>query len=165
MSLTLKRIAKLAKSPGRYHCQFGLYLQVPVPGKKPRPARASWLFRYERNGRERWLGLGASHAYSLEEARELARKARQQLDQGIDPIDARRAERAAKALEAARILSFEQAAKQYFDAHERKEPGRRLPNRDPLAIEWIKSGGDDAVAVAVRMSANDPGCVKTRRLM
>jgi Arm DNA-binding domain len=91
MSLTIKRIAKLANSPGRYHDQFGLYLQVPVPGTKPRPARASWLFRYERHGRERWLGLGPLHTYTLDEARELARKTRQQLAQGIDPVDARRA--------------------------------------------------------------------------
>lgn len=120
MTLTVKRVQKLANSPGRYHDQFGLYLQVPVPGKMPRPMRASWLFRYERNGRERWLGLGALHTYSLEEARELARKARQQLDQGIDPVDARRADHQARALEAARTLTFEQAAAQYFDAHERK---------------------------------------------
>jgi integrase len=121
MSLTSKRIQKLANSPGRYHDQFGLYLQVPDAGKKsPRPTRASWLFRYERHGRERWLGLGPLHTFRLNEARELARKARQQLNEGIDPVEARRAERQARALEAARSLTFEQAAKQYFDTHEKK---------------------------------------------
>ena len=39
---------------------------------------------------------------------------------GIDPLDARKAEREAQALESARSLTFEQAAQQYFDAHERK---------------------------------------------
>jgi integrase len=121
MSLTVKRIAKLANSPGRYHDELGLYLQVPEAGKKsPRPTRASWLFRYERQGRERWLGLGALHTYTLDEARGLARKVRQQLDQGIDPIEARQAERQTRALEAARTITFEQAAKQYFNAHEKK---------------------------------------------
>jgi hypothetical protein len=33
------------------------------------------------------MGLGALHTYSLEEARKLARKARQQLSEGIDPVD------------------------------------------------------------------------------
>jgi integrase len=121
MGLTAKRVQKLAKLPGRYHDQLGLYLQVPVPGSRsPRPNRASWLFRYERYGRERWMGLGALQTYGLSEARELARKARQQLHQGIDPVDARRAERQARALESARTMTFEKAAKEYFDSHERK---------------------------------------------
>jgi Phage integrase central domain/Arm DNA-binding domain len=66
------------------------------------------------------MGLGALHTYTLDEARELARKARQQLKEGIDPVDARQADRAARALEAARSVAFEEAAQQYFDAHERK---------------------------------------------
>lgn len=58
-------------------------------------------------------------AYSqLEDARDRAQRTRRQLLDGIDPLDARKAERAAQALEAARSLTFEQAAQQYFDAHE-----------------------------------------------
>jgi integrase len=121
MALTVKRIARLLKTAGRYSDGHGLYLQVPQAGqKKPRGSRASWLFRYERDGRERWMGLGPLHTYSLDEARERARKARQQIKDGIDPLDARRAERSARALTAAKALSFEQAAQQYFDGHERK---------------------------------------------
>jgi integrase len=39
---------------------------------------------------------------------------------GIDPIDAKRAALAASALVAAKAISFEQAAQQYFDAHEKQ---------------------------------------------
>ena len=58
------------------------------------PNNASWQLRYQRNGRERWFGLGPLHAVTLKDARERARTARLQLLDGIDPIDARRAERA-----------------------------------------------------------------------
>jgi hypothetical protein len=50
--------------------------------------------RYERAGRERWMGLGPLHTFTLEEARARARQARQQIADGIDPLDARRAARA-----------------------------------------------------------------------
>jgi integrase len=113
MALTVRRVERLTK-PGRYGDGQGLSLQVSPSGVK------SWLFRYERNGRERWMGLGPLHTVDLTEARERARKARQQLLDGIDPRDAREADRAAKAVAAARALPFEEAARQYFDSHERK---------------------------------------------
>jgi integrase len=113
MPLTALRVAK-AKKTGRYGDGQGLYLQVTNAGVK------SWLLRFEHNGRERWMGLGPLHTISLKEARDRARKARQQLLDGIDPLDARKAERAAQALEAARALTFDEATRQYFDQHERK---------------------------------------------
>lgn len=111
MALTAKRIAKL-NTPGRYGDGHGLYLQVMSPTNR------SWLLRYQRNGRERWLGLGPIHTFDLNEARMRARKARQQLHDGLDPLEVRSAERAAAALAAARALTFEAAAQGYFDAHE-----------------------------------------------
>ena len=115
MALNAKRIAILSK-PGRYRDPDtrGLYLQVGRTGTK------SWLLRYELNGRERFHGLGSCEDFTLKEARERARAARQKISDGIDPIDAKRAERAAKAVEAARILTFQDAARHYFDQHERK---------------------------------------------
>jgi integrase len=117
MTLTSKRIVKLTE-PGRYGDGRGLYLQVTDAGVR------SWILRYERNGRERAMGLGPVGDFTIEEARERARKARQQLSDGIDPIDARRAERARQATEAAlaaaKNVSFEQCARQYFDHHSSK---------------------------------------------
>lgn len=112
MALTTKRIARLAKA-GRYGDGHGLYLQVASR------ANRSWLLRYERGGRERWMGLGPLHTIDLQEARERARRARQQLLDGIDPLEARSAARAASALAAAKAITFEAAAQSYFDAHER----------------------------------------------
>jgi integrase len=78
------------------------------------------MLRFERAGRERWHGLGSVSVWSLREARERARAARQLLADGIDPIDAKKAAKAAAALKAARALTFEEAAKQYYTQHERK---------------------------------------------
>jgi len=113
MALTAIGVNK-AKKPGRYGDGRGLYLQVSNSGVK------SWLFRYVQHGRERWMGLGPLHTVGLSDARERSRRARQQLLDGIDPLDARKAEQAAQALQAARSLTFEEAAQQYFDAHENK---------------------------------------------
>jgi integrase len=66
------------------------------------------------------MGLGPFHTISLQEARERARKARQQLFDGLDPLETRRSERARAALERAKAVTFEVATARYFDAHEAK---------------------------------------------
>lgn len=113
MALSVKRVENL-KRPGRYGDGQGLYLQITATGSK------SWLFRYERDGRERSLGLGPFHTVGLHAARERARKARQQLLDGIDPLENRRADRAKTALESSKAVTFEAATLAYFDAHQAK---------------------------------------------
>src|SRR5262245_6961651 len=105
--LTAKKVEKLRKRPGRYADGAGLYLQIGGP------SAASWLLRFERNGRERWYGLGPFHTFGLSEARERARKARQQLHDGIDPLEAKRQQRAQAAAAALKTLSFGEAAQAY----------------------------------------------------
>ncbi|CAJ0869778.1 hypothetical protein AMST5_02168 [freshwater sediment metagenome] len=113
--LSEKKVATLRKTKGRYADGAGLYLQVMNP-----PHNASWLFRYERDGKERWMGLGPLHTFDLKEARERARAIRQQLHDGKDPVEAKREARAAEALEAAQTITFAEAAERYFEAHEKK---------------------------------------------
>ena len=62
MQLTAKRVATFVKRPGRYHDGHGLILVVINPNN------ASWQLRYQRNGRERWLGLGPLHTVTLKDA-------------------------------------------------------------------------------------------------
>jgi integrase len=114
--LTAKIVQRL-KSEGRYKDGFmpGLYLQVSQTGTK------SWLLRYEVNGRrERWMGLGSAAIFSLAEARARARVARQQLSDGIDPLQAKRDAKTAARLAAAKQLTFREAAKRYAAQHEAK---------------------------------------------
>jgi integrase len=113
MALTVKGLAKLTE-PGRYGDGHGLYLQV---GKGTGRA---WLLRYVLRGKERWMGLGPLYDFTLDEARERAHKARQQLRDGIDPLEARAAARQALILEDAKRITFKEAAQKYFDQHERK---------------------------------------------
>jgi integrase len=125
MALTVKQVAK-ATEPGRYGDGDGLYLQVTVTkpkGGKPRKRQPSrvWVLRYETAGRIRWMGLGSLATLTPAEARERARKARQLVKDGIDPIDARKFERTSRATEqaaaTAKAVSFVQAAEDYFAFH------------------------------------------------
>jgi integrase len=100
-----------AKEPGLYGDGSGLWLQVNGNSK-------SWLLRYMIDGRARYMGLGAYPAFSLKEARERARRARQLVIDRIDPIEARNQERAQKKLEVAKAITFEQACERYVALHE-----------------------------------------------
>jgi integrase len=118
MGLTVKRVERL-REKGRYPDGNNLYLQII------NPANRSWVFRYERDGRERAMGLGPAHTLTLAEAREKAREARKLLLDGIDPLDHRKAQHAALAAGRAKALTFREAAERYFDQHERKWGNRK----------------------------------------
>jgi integrase len=115
--LTEKRVRD-TRRPGRYRDRggpvAGLLLQVSPGGAK------SYVLRYERHGREHMLGLGSAATFTLAEARQRARAARQLLADGIDPLGAKRDALAAARLAEQRKLSFKQAAERYFDQNESK---------------------------------------------
>ena len=113
--LTAKRVERMQK-PGRYRDGDirGLYLQIGPTGGK------SWGLRYMRGGVEHWYGLGPVDTFTLKEARERARAARQLLHDGIDPIEHKRSEKAKLAAAKAKLLTFREAAQRYFDQHEGK---------------------------------------------
>lgn len=110
MSLSQTRADKI-KAPGRYGDGRGLYLQVTRTGSR------SWLFRYELHGRERVMGLGPCADFTLEEARERARLARQLLKDGIDPLAVAHETRAKTAQANARTVTFHKAAEAYCEFH------------------------------------------------
>jgi integrase len=83
----------------------------------PSGGTKSWIFRYERNGRERHMGHGPVHTLSLADARERARDCRRLLLDGRDPIEVRKAERMRERVEAARGLTFQECANQHIEAH------------------------------------------------
>src|SRR5215469_5942072 len=89
----------------------GLYLRVTPEGAR------NWVLRYMLNSRPRWMGLGPLALFSLADARAKALEARRKRHEGIDPIDARRAERARQLLEAAKSISFRECGEAYIASH------------------------------------------------
>jgi hypothetical protein len=75
--LTALRVAQ-EKRPGRYADGGGLYLRVSeYPCQDGTLAHSKgWVFRYQRGGRERMMGLGSLNTLSLVEARVAARQCR-----------------------------------------------------------------------------------------
>ncbi|QEP41987.1 DUF4102 domain-containing protein [Ectothiorhodospiraceae bacterium BW-2] len=80
--LTALFVKKTTKR-GYYADGRGLYLQVSATGSK------SWVFRFRFNGRSREMGLGSIHDVEMAQAREQVKLYRQQIKEGIDPIEAR----------------------------------------------------------------------------
>lgn len=95
----------------------GLYLEVNPAGGK------WWRWKYRFGGKENRLSLGVYPDVSLKAAREKRDTARQQLAAGIDPGQARRAEKLAQA----GAESFEAIAREW---HAKFSPG------------WVASHGD-----------------------
>ena len=135
--LTAKKIARLGI--GRYldgGDNRGLYLQITARKQNgkviepPEVGGGSWLLRYERNGHERWMGLGSLAVFNLKEARQRARAARQLLADGIDPLDLKKAAKTEKVITEARKITFEKAARQWFD--EKQATWRNSKHRDQV---------------------------------
>ncbi len=99
------------RKAGYYPDGAGLYLQVSESGTK------SWVFRFMLSGRAREMGIGSAQAFSLEEARASRDKQRRLLSEGLDPIEARKAERARNAMDQAQAKTFKDCAEAYIDAH------------------------------------------------
>src|SRR5262245_29905525 len=90
----------------------GLYLQCSVAADGS--ISRSWVFRYRAGNRERWMGLGPLRDVTLAEAREKAAAARKMRLEGIDPIEARQAKRAADKLEATKRTTFAECIETYL---------------------------------------------------
>lgn len=108
--LKAKQVEQLSER-GLYGDGGGLYLQVAKGGSK------SWLFRFKRDGRSRWHGLGSARDVSLADARIKAGDARRLRLGGGDPIEAKRAAKAAARVEAAKAITFGAAAKRFIKAN------------------------------------------------
>ena len=89
--LSAVEVAK-AKGPAVLHDGGGLYLRVSRTGSK------SWVFRFQLDGKRRDMGLGPYPEISLAEARGRATEHRRLRHDGIDPLDAKAAQRQAQRL-------------------------------------------------------------------
>src|SRR5262245_33073399 len=96
------------KAPGLHHVGDGLYLRItPQLGR-------TWVFRYQRGGVPRSMGLGRA---TLAEARRKLAEARAILANGEDPVAKAKARRLAVAAELASGMTFKGAATRFIDSH------------------------------------------------
>jgi integrase len=113
--LTAQRVERIKSAeqpkPGMHADGDGLYLRVTPEGAR------NWVLRYMLNRKPRWMGLGPLRLYGLAEARTRALDARRKRHDGIDPIEARRAQRTRERLDAAKTVTFKQCAENYIASH------------------------------------------------
>ena len=122
--LTAKEVGS-AKTPGLYGDGKGLWLRVGHGAGK------SWVLRYMIRGRAHEMGIGSYSDYSLSEARERARHYRKLIkDEGVDPIERRRARRDADQAARAKTMTFKECADSCIKAH---SAGWRNPKH---AAQW-----------------------------
>jgi integrase len=139
---------KTLRTPG-LHCDGGsLYLQISVGRRGNR--RRSWIFRYALPGRKtRDMGLGSLNDVTLKEAREIARRCRNLVREGRDPIRERDAEVARNLAASAVVMTFDKAAETYMRRH-----SARWQNTD-YATQWPNSLRAYVSPVIGRMSVAD----------
>lgn len=151
--LSPAKVAALVKAakPGLYGDGAGLALRIGRQGA------ASWVLRYMRQGAAREMGLGPVHTVGLAEARERARRHRQDLLDGIDPLAQRVAAKAA----AKPLATFAQVAEMYLTAHApswRSETHRRQWRQtlDDYVLPSLGTMGVAAIAVGDVMGIVEP---------
>jgi len=98
-----------AKGPAVLHDGGGLYLRVSATRAK------SWVFRFQLDGKRRDMGLGPYPDISLAEARARAAAHRNQRRDGIDPLDAKAAQRQAQRVSVAKGRTFRECAAEFID--------------------------------------------------
>lgn len=145
--LTALEVERIKKAPagervGSHADGGGLYLHVTPNGAK------SWLYCYMLRNRSREMGLGALSAVSLAEARQRAGEFRSLRAAGVDPIDARKAAQAKAQLEAARSITFKQAAGEFIEAYKPSWSNAKHANQWEATLATYVYPVFGAVAVA-----------------
>jgi len=129
MPLTDTRIRQLkhsGKAAGdKYTDARSLHLLVKEAGKY-------WRMSYRFDGKQRLLALGVYPTVTLARARQLRDEARQLLSEGIDPMQAKRQDRAVKA--AAAMHSFEAVARAWLN----KTAPSRASSTQQKNTSWLE---------------------------
>jgi len=103
---TAVRNAKPQEKPAKLYDGRGLYLEVSPAGGK------WWRLKYRFDGKEKRLSLGIYPDVSLKDARNRRDAARKLLADGTDPSENRKAQKSARAGQAAN--SFEVVTREWF---------------------------------------------------
>lgn len=112
--LTDLQVKAKAKVEGRHYVGGTPNLCLLVGGNK-----RSWILRARIGNRRTDLGLGSYPEVSLSEARQHGDRIRQQIREGVDPVAAKREERAAKAA-AMKAKTFKQCVEEFLTSKDAK---------------------------------------------
>ena len=118
--LSATKVKAILKKPGRYSDGDGLILFVRSPGQ------ASWVARFQNNGKRRDYGIGSAKLYPLAEARERAWQVRRAIADGRDP-------RLLWETPAPLLLTFKEAAEDFFAKGNKAGDRRQKQGRSQLA--------------------------------
>jgi integrase len=138
-----------ALGAGKHHDEHGLYLEVRNATSK------SYTGRYTIAGKERWIGVGSAKDIPLKRARELHAENRRLIAERIDPREHRRQRQTAAAVEAAKVVTFEQLAERFIASHEAgwRNPKHRQQWRNTLKTYVYPHIGELPVQVIDTASA------------
>lgn len=116
----------------------GLLMQLTSKGGR------SWLLRTSVGDKRKEFGLGGFPEIGLSAARDRARDLKQQIRDGVDPIEDRKAKRSALLAERRRGLTFEKAVDRYLDAKldEFSNPKHRQQWRNTLKTYAVPALGN-----------------------
>jgi integrase len=133
------------KEPGRYPVGgvAGLYLKVAPSGSR------SWVLRVVIAGKRRDAGLGGYPDVPLAQAREKARKARDDVERGVDPIAQRAAALSAMISARGTETTFEEAAQKFIEAKANEWANAKH------AAQWISTLGSYAFPVIGKLQVRD----------
>lgn len=109
-----------------------LYLNIANGGSK------SWIFRYYSQGKQREMGLGSFLALDLSKAREEARRLREQVAQGFDPIEERERAKAQKLQDVAAAEAFSKTWEWCCETYVLDVKGPELTNPKHRA-QWLST--------------------------
>lgn len=118
-----------------------------------------WMLRVMVQGKRRDMGIGPYPEMTLADARAAATAARNAIRDGLDPIAKRRAERSATAAAQARLLSFDEAATKYIEAH---SPGWRNAKH---AAQWQATLDTYASPVIGQLQVADVSTAHVRSIL
>src|ERR1700686_1690348 len=108
-----------AKGPAVLHDGGGLYLRVAASRRdgdgNEKLGAKSWVFRFQLDGKRRDMGLGPFPDISLAEARGKATERRKLRHEGIDPLDAKAAQRQAQRVSVAKGRTFRECAVEFIE--------------------------------------------------
>ena len=104
------------REPGKHYDGGGLML-LAAPTARKGEVNKSWLFRFQIDKRERYMGLGSTRVVSLAEARAKANEARKLLASGVDPLTHRNAERMAARTAALHTAIFKECLDGLLASH------------------------------------------------